>query len=638
MIMKLSHIMIVCMILASCPYNNAKSKNKSTIENITDFKDFKKLLRTKTNVLVCFTRSLKESATVIKIFKEVAESIKGEGTMVLVDCSGEAKKMCKKLKVNPTPTLLRHYKDGDFNKDYDRKESVNSMLNFMRDPTGDIPWEEDSTAEDVLHVPDASNLARAIKKEQKPLMIMFYAPWCGFCKTLKPEYAAAATELKGHSVLAAIDVNRPENSVIRTHYNITGFPTMLYYLGGQMKHVYEGENKKAAIVSFMKNPKAPAPKTKDVSWNDTKSDVLHLSSDDFDATLKKHNSLLVMFHAPWCGHCKRMKPEYEKAASALKKEGVNGILAAVDATQEQALASRFSVKGYPTIKYFSEGDLRFDVDFRDANKIISFMKDPQEPPPPPPPETPWSEEKSEVVHLDENEYKPFLKKKKHALVMFYAPWCGHCKRVKPEFTKAADHFRDDPRKAFVAIDCTTRQPLCSLNDVSGYPTIKYFSYLNKAVRSYSGGRTAEDFIAFMSNPDSSGTPPPSSSSKAPGKSEQPVSTGSVTLTLDNNNFKQSIASKEPTLVFFFATWCGICTKFKPVYEEVAKELAGKVPVRFALFDCTDGGEAIDEYDISHFPTLKLFREGKFESEFDGKRTRDALKAFAMKWAKQKDEL
>lgn len=64
--------------------------------------------------------------------------------------------MCKKLKVNPTPTLLRHYKDGEFNKDYDRRETVSSMLNFMRDPTGDIPWEEDSTANNVLHVSDAA--------------------------------------------------------------------------------------------------------------------------------------------------------------------------------------------------------------------------------------------------------------------------------------------------------------------------------------------------------------------------------------------------------------------------------------------------------------------------------------------------
>lgn len=72
-------------------------------------------------------------------------------------------------------------------------------------------------------------LAKFIRREAKPLMVMFYAPWCGFCKSLKPEYAAAATELQGYAVLAAIDVNRPENAVIRSQYNITGFPTLLYY-------------------------------------------------------------------------------------------------------------------------------------------------------------------------------------------------------------------------------------------------------------------------------------------------------------------------------------------------------------------------------------------------------------------------
>lgn len=60
-------------------------------------------------------------------------------------------------------------------------------------------------------------------------MVMFYAPWCGFCKQLKPEYASAALELKGHSILAAIDVNKPENIAVRNKYNITGFPTLIYF-------------------------------------------------------------------------------------------------------------------------------------------------------------------------------------------------------------------------------------------------------------------------------------------------------------------------------------------------------------------------------------------------------------------------
>ena len=130
-----------------------------------------------------------------------------------------------------------------------------------------------------------------------------------------------------------------------------------------------------------------------------------------------------MFYAPWCGHCKRMKPEFVKAAEAMVTMGVNGKLAAVDATKEPKLGKRFEVKGYPTVKYFKNGEFAFDAGAaRKEKEIIDFMKDPKEPPPPPPPEAPWSEEDSHVVHLNEENFKPFLKKKKHVLVMFYAPW------------------------------------------------------------------------------------------------------------------------------------------------------------------------------------------------------------------------
>lgn len=70
---------------------------------------------------------------------------------------------------------------------------------------------------------------KQLKKDSKPTMIMFYAPWCGFCKRMKPDYSTAATELKGQATLAAIDVNRPENSKVRKQYNITGFPTLIYF-------------------------------------------------------------------------------------------------------------------------------------------------------------------------------------------------------------------------------------------------------------------------------------------------------------------------------------------------------------------------------------------------------------------------
>lgn len=76
--------------------------------------------------------------------------------------------------------------------------------------------------------------------------------------------------------------------------------------------------------------------------------------------------------------------------------------------------------------------------------------------------------------------------------------CGHCKKAKPEFTAAADAFKDDSKVAFAAVDCTTQQAVCSAYNVKGYPTIKVFHYLNKEpVVDYTGGRTENDFISYM---------------------------------------------------------------------------------------------------------------------------------------------
>ena len=68
-----------------------------------------------------------------------------------------------------------------------------------------------------------------------------------------------------------------------------------------------------------------------------------IGSDNFDRLTAK-GTWLVEFYAPWCGHCKRLAPTYEKVASSL--EGTVHV-AKCDATVERGLAARFPVAGYP---------------------------------------------------------------------------------------------------------------------------------------------------------------------------------------------------------------------------------------------------------------------------------------------------
>ncbi|KAI1293631.1 Protein disulfide-isomerase A3 [Halotydeus destructor] len=110
-------------------------------------------------------------------------------------------------------------------------------------------------------------------------------------------------------------------------------------------------------------------------------DVLDLSSntvDSFKAEIGVYDAILVEFFAPWCGHCKRLAPEYTKAATALKQSDPPVPLAKVDCTVEAGgkdICSEYGVQGYPTLKIFKGGEFSQEYQGpRDADGIVKYMR------------------------------------------------------------------------------------------------------------------------------------------------------------------------------------------------------------------------------------------------------------------------
>jgi thioredoxin 1 len=94
--------------------------------------------------------------------------------------------------------------------------------------------------------------------------------------------------------------------------------------------------------------------------------------------------------------------------------------------------------------------------------------------------------------------------------------------------------------------------------------------------------------------------------------------------LTNDTFKTAVASPTPTLVDFWAPWCGPCKAIAPILEELAVEWDGKLQIGKVNID--DHNEIAAEFGIRAIPTMLLFKGGKMVEQIVGMMPKAALKA------------
>lgn len=114
-----------------------------------------------------------------------------------------------------------------------------------------------------------------------------------------------------------------------------------------------------------------------VNAADSVIDYSALSPDAFKSEIDSQDLILVKFYAPWCGHCKRLAPEYEEAATRLAGDDPAVPLAKVDCTNESGgkdICGQNDVHGYPTVKIFRNGKASDYNDGRDADSIVKKMR------------------------------------------------------------------------------------------------------------------------------------------------------------------------------------------------------------------------------------------------------------------------
>lgn len=221
-------------------------------------------------------------------------------------------------------------------------------------------------------------------------------------------------------------------------------------------------------------------------------DVVVLTQENFDKEVGQDRAALIEFYAPWCGHCKKLAPEYEKLGASFKK-AKSVLIGKVDCDDQKDLCGKFEVQGYPTIKWFPKGSLepKKYEGARTAEALAEYINTEGGT------NVKISAPPSNVVILTPDNFdEVVMDKSKDVLVEFYAPWCGHCKSLAPIYEKVATAFKSDD-VVIASLDADNYKDLAEKYGISGFPTLKFFPKNNKDGEDYEGGRDLDEFVSFI---------------------------------------------------------------------------------------------------------------------------------------------
>jgi len=426
--------------------------------------------------------------------------------------------------------------------------------------------------------------------ENEYVLVEFYAPWCGHCKALAPEYAKAAGILaENESPIKLGKLDATENGATAEKFEVKGYPTLKFFKNGKPTE-YGGGRTADTIVSWVEKKTGPPAKTL-ASLDEAKDFVAGKSvaiigffddetTDAAKAFLAVAGSLDDFQFAISSAADVRAEYKVEGEAVVLIKDFDAGRADLAEGLTEEAITEFISAESLPLV-----------VDFNNesAQKIFS----------------------GEI--------------KSHLLMFLSASAEGHDEKL----TMLKEIATENKGKILVVTINTDEEDHKRI--------LEFFGIVDSELPTFRAIKLGEDMAKFKPESDVIETANVKSfvGEFLAGNLKQHLMSDEVpedwdatgVKTLVGKNFHEVAMNPEKdVLVEFYAPWCGHCKSLVPIWDKLGEKYADHPSIVIAKIDST--ANELEEIKVQGFPTIKFFKKGTNEVvDYDGERTEAGFSKF-----------
>jgi len=420
------------------------------------------------------------------------------------------------------------------------------------------------------------------------LLVEFYAPWCGHCKSLAPEYAkAAATLAKNDPPLYLAKVDATEQKKLGERFEIQGFPTLAFFDHGN-KMEYNGGRTADDIVNWILKKTGPPSQEK--------------SCDDVKTAAKDMKLGLIYFGAA--------EGDLFSAHESTGRSDVGDKFSLLHTTADCASEFGASAPGIALVRNFDNSPVVFSGEST-ADSLKAFAKENSVP---------------VLIEFSEDYIEPIFGDQQSAVILFSE---GRDAAFNKVFSEAATALKGDILFVNSGASDGIQARLAEFIGVSAsdLPTMRIIAPKQDMRKfTYSGDLntlSVESLKTFLADFNDGKLEPFLKSEPIPESQDGPVTV------LVGKNFEQIVMDpSKDVLVKFYAPWCGHCKSLAPIFEDLGKNTADIEDLVIAKFDATVN--EVDGVEIQGYPTLKFYpKDNKNGVNYEGGRElKDFEKYFA----------